>query len=54
MFISKASENFLKSLEITFNINAEEIKKEINNNEDLKKLDNEISTLKAINKIFQK
>ena len=53
--ISNKSVNFLKSLEKNFSfLNAEEMAKEIEENDDLKKLDKEISDLKAIKKIFEK
>ena len=53
--ISNKSVNFLKALERNFTfLNADEMAKEIEKNDDLKKLDKEISDLKAIKKIFEK
>ena len=53
--ISNKSVNFLKALKKQFNfLDAEEMTKEIGKNDDLKKLDKEISDLKAIKKIFEK
>ena len=53
--ISNKSVNLLKKLEKKFTfLDAEEMKKEIEENDDLKKLDKEISELKAIKKIFEK
>ena len=47
--ISNTSVNFLKSLEKNFSfLNAEEMAKEIEKNDDLKKLDKKISDLKMI------
>ena len=53
--ISDKSVNFLKALEKQFTfLNADEMTQEIEKNDDLKKLDKEISDLKAIKKIFEK
>ena len=53
--ISEKSVNFLKALEKNFSfLDAGEMAKEIEKNDDLKKLDKEISDLKAIKKIFEK
>ena len=53
--ISNKSVDFLKALEKKFSfLNAEEMTKEIEKSDNLKKLDKEISDLKAIKKIFEK
>lgn len=53
--ISEKSVNFLKALEKNFSfLDAGEMAKEIEKNDDLKKLDKEISNLKVIKKIFEK
>ena len=52
--ISNKSISFLKTLEKNFTfLNAEEMAKEIEKNDDLKKLDKEIYDLKTIKKIFE-
>lgn len=53
--ISNKSVNFLKALEKQFTfLDAGEMIQEIEKNDNLKKLDKEISDLKAIKKIFEK